>query len=633
MTRGKQPERPARVDRRGAAEPLRCPAEAWFPAWLGPAVLACLFVSLAWWSWRKWPDVQIDFGNQLYLPWQLSLGRTLYADIEYKDGPLSLYLNTLLFALFGVSMSTLVWCNLAILTVLCWLVYRIFRRSCGRLTATLAGTVQLGVFSFSQYTGAGNYNYVCPYTHEQTHGIILAAAMIVLLGAYVRAGRLRWCALAGGCLGLIFLTKSELFVPAAAAALLGLGLSFASPAVSPRRRIVALATFLGTALLPAVAFWTFFLARMPAAAALRAVAGNWIHLRPDVLEDKFYLTGMGLDDLRGNVAWMLTMFVGIGACAAFASAVDRLLHRVRRARWIWCPALGIAVLAALASNPDLVHWRFIGRALPLTSLVAATALIWLSIRWRHDREAYARFAVLAMWATYALVLLTKVVLNVRLSHYGFVLAMPATLLLVAALTWLVPSWLRQRQGGGAVAQALLVAPVLAGVLFYFQWSNALYVNKNFPVGHDGDTIVAENPRVDARAWAIALAEERLRALMPSDATLLVLPEGTILNYWLRRTNPTRHTLFIPSAIRFFGGEDRILRDIQAHPPDFIVLMHREAEEFGYGYFGTDPRYGRQIVEWVGRHYARVERIGAEPLRDGRFGILILRRVEADPESE
>src|SRR3989337_197721 len=83
--------------------------EEWFPRWLGPALLVVAFVALAWWSWRKWPDLQYDFGNQLYLPWRLSEGQVLYADIDYKEGPLSQYLNALLFLLFGVSFTTLIW--------------------------------------------------------------------------------------------------------------------------------------------------------------------------------------------------------------------------------------------------------------------------------------------------------------------------------------------------------------------------------------------------------------------------------------------------------------------------------------------------------------------------------------------
>ncbi len=205
----------------GASQSHALPAEAWFPPWLGPPLIAAAFVGLTRWSWRKWPDVHIDFGSQLYIPWILTQGRALYLDLEYKDGPLSQYLNALWFTLFGVSLRTLIWCNLALLAGLCALVYVIFARACGRCTATLVVLVQLGVFSFSQYTGIGNYNYVTPYAQEQTHGLILSVAMIFALGRCAEGGRAWWSALAGAALGLTFLTKAELFVPALASFTMG----------------------------------------------------------------------------------------------------------------------------------------------------------------------------------------------------------------------------------------------------------------------------------------------------------------------------------------------------------------------------------------------------------------------------
>src|SRR5687767_3427150 len=57
----------------------------------GPALLALLFVGLVAWSWRKWGDVFVDFGHEVYIPWQLSEGRVLYRDIAYFMGPLSQY--------------------------------------------------------------------------------------------------------------------------------------------------------------------------------------------------------------------------------------------------------------------------------------------------------------------------------------------------------------------------------------------------------------------------------------------------------------------------------------------------------------------------------------------------------------
>jgi len=63
-------------------------------------------------SWRRWPDPVIDAGHQLYTAWRLSEGALLYRDVGCLYGPLSSYLNALLFRLFGPGMMVLVWANL-----------------------------------------------------------------------------------------------------------------------------------------------------------------------------------------------------------------------------------------------------------------------------------------------------------------------------------------------------------------------------------------------------------------------------------------------------------------------------------------------------------------------------------------
>ena len=109
-----------------------------FERWLPGLSLAGLFVALAGWSWGKWSDPQIDFGNELYTAWQITEGRLLYAEMAYRNGPLSHYLNALGFALFGVSARTLVWCNLAVLAAIVAMTFRAVTATCGRLPGTLA---------------------------------------------------------------------------------------------------------------------------------------------------------------------------------------------------------------------------------------------------------------------------------------------------------------------------------------------------------------------------------------------------------------------------------------------------------------------------------------------------------------
>ena len=615
--------------------PFASPVDPWLPRWLGPAVIAATFAALAAWSWRKWPDVQIDFGNQLYLPWQVTLGKALYRDIDYGEGPLSIYANAALFELFGSSLRTLIWVNLALLAGLTGLIYALFARACGRFTATVCCLVLLVVFGFSQYGDIGNYNYVTPYTHEQTHGLILGVVAITCLGRYLERRALRWAFATGVSLGLVFLTKAELFAPAVAAALVGAMLGkVAAPPSRPEvaRGARAIATFVAGTLLPSAVCFALLASIMPVELAARGIAGNWARLGAGIFDNPFYISRLGFDDVAGNLRWMALASAAVVAIAAAAVAVDRLLERAKDVALFIAPVLAVAATSALIAASDAIPWQLVGRALPLATGLGAIAAIALVIRARSP-ETVARFAPLAMWAVYAFVLLGKMILAPGIWHYGFTLAMPGTLLLVAWLVWLVPAFLRERGGTGLFAQALVLGPVVACTAFFFSWSNQLYARKAFAVGSGGDTFFAEDSDYDRRAAVMTSATEQLRILMPSDATLLVLPEGTIMNYWLRRSNPSRYTLFIPPSIAFAGGEAKMLEDLRAHPPDFIALVHRDTGEFGVGYFGADPRYGRLIREWVRSDYTRVRRVGFEPFQDYRFGVALLRRNSTPDERE
>jgi len=273
------------------------PEGPWTRRFAGPIWLAGTFVVLAAWTWRKWPDALVDFGHELYIPWRLAEGDALYLDIIYKDGPLPHYLVALIFKLFGASLSTLVWANLAVLAGTTALVYRFFRRSVGALPAAAACTVFLACFAFPQYMPMGNFNFVCPYSHHQTHGFALSVLMVSLLSAHLEGGRLLHAALAGGCFGLILLTKAEFQLAAAAAAAAGLGLAART---GPRGRpplgrvltgfflpalavpVAALALLAKMGLYPRVTNYGFVLAApaaLVASACLVSVLPAWIRER------------------------------------------------------------------------------------------------------------------------------------------------------------------------------------------------------------------------------------------------------------------------------------------------------------------------------------------------------------------
>jgi hypothetical protein len=87
---------------------------------------------------------------------------------------------------------------------------------------------------------------------------------------------------------------------------------------------------------------------------------------------------------------------------------------------------------------------------------------------------------------------------------------------------------------------------------------------------------------------------------------------------------------MPPEIMIYG-EDRILRDFEASPPDYVVVVHKDTTEYGYPFFGQD--YARDFYAWVRNHYTRVRLIGRPPLQQRRnFGIELLKRSEDGIES-
>jgi len=108
-----------------------------------------------------------------------------------------------------------------------------------------------------------------------------------------------------------------------------------------------------------------------------------------------------------------------------------------------------------------------------------------------------------------------------------------------------------------------------------------------------------------------------------NATLAVLPDGVMLNYLSRRANPTPYIVLVPTEVAYFG-EDRILAAYEAHPPDYIVLVHKDTSEYGVQFFGRD--YAQRIAAWIRAHYQAAVLIGAPPLHDDRFGLLLLKRA-------
>jgi hypothetical protein len=584
--------------------------------WVGPTVIAAATAAMVYWSWGTWPDVIVDFGRELYVPWQINEGQVLYRDLAYFNGPLSPYVNALWFRIFGVGLRTLVLANLAIFGVLVYLCYSLLLQIGSRTAATLACLVLVFVFGFSRYVIAGNYNYLCPYSHEATHGVTLGLASFYFLTRYSRTRRLADVALCGLCVGLVALTKPEVLVATLPAAIVGLALGYRSSA-EPRASISRVAiVFSGALLAPPLVAMAFLSLAMPVATAATGVLGGWKWvMATDITSLPFYQHSMGSQDALKHFGVLLLMFFWYGMVLGIPAGIGLLAWPSRTAELATAAVCFCVVAGMLLVNFEKMPTSDAMRPLPLVmvTMMATAAVLW---RRQPDDETRRRLTLTIVLSLFGLLMLAKIILHARLSHYGFYLAMPGTLMAIYALWDWGPRAFEEGGGSGWMLRAAFLAALMVFVLRCLDATREKFATLTVPIGSGADAFWA-----DSRGNEVNRLLAELHSLAAPEATLAVVPEGIMLNYLSRRRDSTPYISLMPVEVLMFG-ETKMLEAFREAPPDYLIITDEDMADYGFENFKiTNDGYADLLGTWFADHY---QLVGQVPADDGGLlhGILL-----------
>lgn len=574
--------------------------------------LLILFAVLLTVTWGRLPDVQVDFGRELYVAWRLAEGAALYRDVMYINGPLSPYVNALWFRIFGTGIGTLMMANAAIALLVLLLLWQILARLGSEVSATVAGAVFLLVFAFAQQLPIGNYNFIAPYSHETTHGVVLGLAAVLAVGWLARSGATRATALCGLCAGLALLTKPEVVLAIWVATLGGGTLALLGRRTAPRVVATHVAAFVASAAVPPILAAALLSLALPPHEALANTFGGLRWIGHSALASPFYLRMAGLLDpygAAGRIAgWSIVWATLLGG----AALLGRALPGAGRVRHV-APALVFALVLGLALLVRArIPWAQALLPLPLVTLGGVVGFVSGALRDTSGRER-ERLVVGATLSLLALGLLAKMVLRARAIHYGFALVLPATMLAIVLVWDWLPRIAARGSGARATVRAAFLGALSAFVVMHAETSARFLGAKTVPVGTGRDAFVADERGID-----VARALAQIAAVVPADATVAVLPTGAMLGYLARRPSSVRYVDFDPFVVELYG-ESAMLDAFRAHPPDFVVLVDSPIQEYGARGFGDG--YAEQLAAWIGMHY--------RPLGRGTAGsIVLLRRSRA-----
>jgi len=621
---------------------------------ISTVVLVVAFATMAGISWFRWPDVLIDFGEELYIPWQLHEGRRLYEDLYYLRGPLSPYLNLLVLAAFGMSYRALAFFNIALVAGVAFLIYRLFLRDGQYLSATIATLVFLLIFAFPQYISVGNYNFVAPYSHEQTHGIAIFFLGLYSLRRFFGSKSPFWLLAAGLSSGLSFLTKPELFAShlvAIASALFLYSVVCRAPWPTVLNRTLV---FLSGFLLPVIACVALLPAPEESSLTRLPVMQSWIQLIKfggAVVSDPLTTKIMGLDEPGArmrSIGVSLIAYVAVGGAfltlnhvlgsipmsqtkrAQERDSSDRPVPIKRNGPDTTAVSESVAVLITLYGMflfmlrswfDDPRWWLEVLRPLPVILLFYLLGQLWFLPRQRSEERWSADGLTFLALTVFSLCLLGRMPLNTHVYHYGFSLALPGTLVLCNLIVSAGANLARRLSGTARAFLALSLALITVAVLDHVEISRQYYVLKTAWIG---DAFRSYGTGIDSRTAVLNALLQWMDKHVERSATVTVFPEGAMINFLSRRPSPSPYCMYNPVIFRM-KGEAEILRALQASPPDYVLLVDRSNTEHGARYFGKD--YAQSVLAWIVREYVEVRTFGAPPLEGKGFGVRVLKRQE------
>ncbi|MCL2640469.1 MAG: glycosyltransferase family 39 protein, partial [Phycisphaerales bacterium] len=428
---------------------------------LGPILIAVTFFVLLYNFWGGLIDPIIDFGRELYVPWRISQGAVLYRDITSFYGPFSPLFNALCFYIFGASLLTLAIVNSVILAIATFLLHEIVRVVSARSTAAIVCVFFLVVFGFGKLLTTANFSFIAPYSHEATHGFVLALAAIYCFIRYLRSLHNGWMAAVGLCTGLVFLTKPESFV--ALAGFLFLAVIAMRWAMGRAFRLtIVLPLLIIFATLPIAIAVVYLASYMPFSEAWHGTLGSWTFLSNSTLTSgQFFSHWMGFQDPANRLAIIARLsgiFLVLMGPVVFMAFMIPDGRRHQRAFGCGLGVISLLILKEIFQN---FQWYSTGGLMLVGMLALVICQATLLIRNRHDPATRIRLTIRLLLCAFAILMLLKMLLLTRYYHYGFILGVMATSMLAIALVDWIPAALERHGQCGWIVRGAAIALLAA----------------------------------------------------------------------------------------------------------------------------------------------------------------------------
>jgi len=583
-------------------------------------ILVCLFLKL---SWRKWCDPQIDYGRELYIPWQMSMGARWLKDVDDLYGPLSRFIDAGLFRFFGLGVMVLAWANIIIYLGILTLIYILFKRAWGLMAAICCSFVFVSIFSFSQLTIISNYNFITPYSQQVTHGFGIVLLLLYITPSWSYHQSYKRAFSIGFVAGLSAVIKPEFILASGFILIVAIAYGYKFRGL-PDFKEVALVSF--GLILPTVSFCFYFSSYLSFKEACLAACHAWLNslfIWKDELTAHLLNSFSGMDEPKAHLLSHLKagggalLMISLILCLAFLTSLIK--DMVSRVILVFFTALVI-----IAISTKGIVWINVGQCLLVLLILYCIFIFYRAFTFSVSATTNAKLLEKSLLCILGLSLITRMVLNGRIYQYGFIQAAVVALVIVAVLIKELPIELKLDKSGLAFYRIGLGLLLICGLFSIVSQSKAMLDAKTLSIGKNRDMFYAYPKEISGDGEAVKYFTQNLE-ILPNDKTLVVVPEGVMINYLSRKKSPVPEEAFYTNK----KAESFIATKLENALPDYIVLITRDLKEYGVTKFGAKGQSGEYIISMIQKYYSLTNSYGQDPLSGIGVGGSIYKRIKTD----
>jgi hypothetical protein len=594
--------------------------------WFDTLVLLSIAIPFLLISWQRWVDPIWDFGREAYVPWRIINGEILYKDLSFLYGAFPPYWNALLFKVFGPSLQTLFVANLLVTSLMTALIYRFFYLSFDRITALLTAVVFLCLFVFNQFRESHNMYYIMPFSHSYFYALFFGLCSLNLLRDHFFKPSLGKIIIIGVLLGLMMLSRLEIFLTFIVPVLCGLTFHFIKSKKESPDLIPCPGFLLLGIILAVIPFFLYFLNHLPWHETLSSITGFNPHWK-EITQIYLYKLHAGYTSFHLNlmllgivILFYLGTFVSFHA---FCIAIT-LRHSAQKALWsIVLLAVFIAFHCYLVHTMGIIYVYDIFRG-EAVLIIALTASRMKDLFSRSNEIDWKKVLAVIIFAVWSLFMLAKVHLRVQLNYYALIYAMPGALITIAFLVHSLPQYFEHTYKLGWAIRAFVINLLLIACFTVLLQSIGWISLKETKLSHGPNTILAfRQPTFSSMGTEVDAFLQWSKENIKENETFVTFPEGIMLNFLTGHLITSKHPTYMVVEMMTYS-EESMLALLRETPPDYFLYINKEM--FAYGNIIPCRSYGIKICDWVDNNYAEVwttgKKFGQQP-----FGITVLKKKQ------